>query len=136
MQKIFRTAISYNTSGRNFPRSWFFSNRNTPINITIKVSRTLPKTNSESCQASKMELFAKIIKRYILDVQQDSGLASNHFGQKRKITQLITWFNEICLASLIALFWNFPLMTCNFPLLFSHSKNIRMSTLITIIITY
>ena len=27
-------------------------------------------------------------------------------------------------------------MICNFPLLFSHSKNIRMSTLITIIITY
>ena len=30
----------------------------------------------------------------------------------------------------------FPLMIFNFPLLFSHSKNIRMSTLITIIITY
>ena len=38
--------------------------------------------------------------------------------------------------SLIALFWNFLLMIFNFPLLFSHSKNIRMSTLITIIITY
>ena len=34
------------------------------------------------------------------------------------------------------LFWNFPLMICNFPLLLSHSKNIWMSTLITIIITY
>ena len=40
-------------------------------------------------------------------------------------------------------FWNFPLMICNFPLLiynfqllFSHSKNIWMSTWITIIITY
>ena len=41
----------------------------------------------------------------------------------------ITWLNEICLTSLIALFWNFPL-------LLSHSKNIRMSNLITIIITY
>ena len=40
------------------------------------------------------------------------------------------------MTSLIALFWNFPLMICNFLLLFSHSKNIRMSTLITIIITY
>ena len=55
---------------------------------------------------------------------------------------LITWLSEICLTSLIALFWNFPLfwnfslMICNFPLLFCHSKNIRMSTLITIIITY
>ena len=36
----------------------------------------------------------------------------------------------------IALFWNFPLMICNLPLLFSHSKNIRISTLITIVITY
>ena len=27
-------------------------------------------------------------------------------------------------------------MICHFPLLFSHSKNIRMATLITIIITY
>ena len=34
------------------------------------------------------------------------------------------------------LFWNLPLMICNFLLLFSHSKNIWMSTLITIIITY
>ena len=34
------------------------------------------------------------------------------------------------------LFWNFPLMICNFPRLFSHSKNIRVSTLIAIIITY
>ena len=56
---------------------------------------------------------------------------------------LSTWLSEICLTSLIALFWNFPLMICNFPLmiynvqlLFSHSKNIWMSTLITIIITY
>ena len=59
-----------------------------------------------------------------------------------KILPLITWLSEICLTSLIALFWNFPLflnfplMICNFPLLFSHSKNIRMSTLITIIINY
>ena len=30
-----------------------------------------------------------------------------------------------------ALFWNFPLMICNLPLLFSNSNNIRMSTLIT-----
>ena len=36
---------------------------------------------------------------------------------------------RICLRSLIALFWNLPL-------LFSHSKNIPMSTLITTIITY
>ena len=42
---------------------------------------------------------------------------------------LNTWLSEICLTSLIALFWNFPL-------LFSHSKNIRISTLIAIIITY
>ena len=34
------------------------------------------------------------------------------------------------------LFWNFLLMICNFPLLFSHFKNIQMSTLITIIFTY
>ena len=34
------------------------------------------------------------------------------------------------------LFWNFLRMICNFPLLFSHSKNIRMSTLITLIDTY
>ena len=31
---------------------------------------------------------------------------------------------------------NFPQMICNFTLLFSHSKNIRMPTLITMIITY
>ena len=31
---------------------------------------------------------------------------------------------------------NFPRKICDSPLLFSHSKNIRMSTLITIIITY
>ena len=37
--------------------------------------------------------------------------------------------------SLMVLFWNFPLI-CNFPLLFSHSKNIWMSTLITIITYY
>ena len=62
---------------------------------------------------------------------------------------LSTWLSEICLMLLIALFWNFPLfwnlpqMICDFPLmiynfqlLFSHSKNIWMSTLITIIITY
>ena len=49
---------------------------------------------------------------------------------------LITWLSEICLTSLIVLFWNFPQMICHFPLLFSHSKNIRMATLITIIITY
>ena len=48
---------------------------------------------------------------------------------------IITWLSEICLTSLIALFWNFPLMICNFPL-FSHSKNIPMSPLITIIITH
>ena len=41
---------------------------------------------------------------------------------------LITWLSESCLTSLIVLFWNFPL-------LFSHSKNFRMSTLITMIIT-
>ena len=45
------------------------------------------------------------------------------------VHNLITWRSEICLTSLIALFWNFPL-------LFSHSKNIRMSTLIKITITY
>ena len=49
---------------------------------------------------------------------------------------IITWLNEICLTSLTALFWNFPLMICNLPLLFPHSKNIQVSTLITIIITY
>ena len=48
----------------------------------------------------------------------------------------ITWLSEISLTSLIALFWNFPLIIFNFTLLFSHSKNIRMSTLITRIITY
>ena len=48
---------------------------------------------------------------------------------------LITWLSEVYLTSLIALFWSFPLMICNFPLLLSHSKNIRMSTLITIVIT-
>ena len=52
------------------------------------------------------------------------------------ILYVITWPSEICLTSLIAPFWNFPLIIWNFPLLFSHSKNIRMSTLITIIITY
>ena len=55
---------------------------------------------------------------------------------KLGILALITWLSEICLTTLIALFWNFLLMICNLPLLFSHSKNIRMSTLITIIITY
>ena len=63
-------------------------------------------------------------------------------NSKSYISAIITWLSEICLTSLTALFWNFPLfwdfplMICNFPLLFSHSKNIRMSTLITIIITY
>ena len=51
------------------------------------------------------------------------------------VLYIITWLSEICLMSLIALFWNFPLMICNFALLFSHSKNIRISTLITILIT-
>ena len=32
--------------------------------------------------------------------------------------------------------WNFPFMIFNFPPLFSHSKIIRMSTLIIILITY
>ena len=55
---------------------------------------------------------------------------------------MITWLSEICLTTLMALFWNFPLfwnsplMICNFPLLFSHSKDIWLPTLITIIITY
>ena len=52
------------------------------------------------------------------------------------ILPLITWLNEICLTSLVALFWNFTLTISNFPLLFSHFKNIRISTLITIIIAY
>ena len=56
--------------------------------------------------------------------------------QAQGVFLLITWLTEICLTSLIALFWNFTLMICNFPLLFSHSKNNLMSTLITIIITY
>ena len=42
---------------------------------------------------------------------------------------LITWLSEICLMSLVALFWNFQL-------LWSHSKNIWMSALVTIIITF
>ena len=52
------------------------------------------------------------------------------------ISIIITWLSEICLTSLIALFWNFPLMICNLPLLFSHSKSIWMWTLIKIIIAY
>ena len=52
------------------------------------------------------------------------------------ILVLITWLSEICLTLLIALFWNFQLMICNFPLLSPHSKNNRMSTLITKIVTY
>ena len=55
---------------------------------------------------------------------------------------IIIWLSRICSASLITLFWNFPLF-CNFPLmiwyfplLFSHSKNNGMSNLITIIINY
>ena len=58
------------------------------------------------------------------------------------IHSLIEWVSEICLTSLIALFWNFPLfwnfllMICNLLLMFSHFKNIWMSTLTTIIITY
>ena len=57
------------------------------------------------------------------------------------IHSLIAWVSEICLMLLIALFWNFPLfwnfllMICNFLLMFSHFKNIWMSTLTTIIIT-
>ena len=35
---------------------------------------------------------------------------------------------------LITLFWNFLLMICNFLLFFSPSKNIQMSTLITILL--
>ena len=50
---------------------------------------------------------------------------------KAKVHKLIIWFSEICLTSLIALFWNSPLMICKFLLLFPHSKNIRMSTLIS-----
>ena len=48
------------------------------------------------------------------------------------VHSIITCLSEICLTSLIALIWNFPLMICDFPLLLSHSKNIRMSTLIII----
>ena len=60
---------------------------------------------------------------------------------KDKVNFIITWLSEICLTSLITLFWNyplfwnFPLTIYNFPLLFSNSKNIRMSILVTIIIT-
>ena len=54
----------------------------------------------------------------------------------RIVLPIITWLSEICLTLLIALFWNLPLMICNFTLLFSHSKNTQMSTLIVIIITY
>ena len=50
---------------------------------------------------------------------------------KAKVHKLIIWFSEICLMSLTALFWNFPQMICKFLLLFPHSKNIRMSTLIS-----
>ena len=49
---------------------------------------------------------------------------------------IITWLSEFCLTTLIALFWNFLLMICNFPQWLSHTKNIQMSTLFTIIITY
>ena len=50
---------------------------------------------------------------------------------KAKVHKLIIWFSEICLMLLTALFWNFPQMICKFLLLFPHSKNIRMSTLIS-----
>ena len=53
----------------------------------------------------------------------------------RGVLLVITWLNEICLTSLIASFWNFPLMICNSPLLFSHFKNIQMLTLVTMVIT-
>ena len=55
---------------------------------------------------------------------------------QQSILFLVTRLSEICLTWLIALFLNFPLMIGNVPLLFSHSKSIRMSTLITVIITY
>ena len=64
-------------------------------------------------------------------------MLKSHFGMG--VFLLITWLSEICLTSSRAFFWNFPLIICNSPLPFSHSKNIRMSILITIIpiiITY
>ena len=69
-----------------------------------------------------------------------SNLLNLHFDMG--VLLLITWLSEICLTSLIALFWNFllfwnfRLMICIFLLLFSHYKNIQMSTLMTIVITY
>ena len=88
-------------------------------------------------------LFFGNFKEGLHFIAENQVFLRNQFSQTpRFLYWLIAWQSEICLTSLIALFWNFllfwnfPLMICNFPLLFSHSKNIRMSTLITIIITY
>ena len=57
-------------------------------------------------------------KLFWLDIQ-----TTNHMAQ----WNLFDVVNSVIL--------NFLLIICNFPLLFSQSKNIRMSTFITIIIT-
>ena len=50
LQKIFRTAAPYNISGRNFPKSRFFSKRNIPICITSKTESTsYINTNNYNC---------------------------------------------------------------------------------------
>ena len=73
-------------------------------------------------------IFKQFVIQNICQEQSRIHCRIKYFSNMHKFQVIIKWLSKICWTSLIALFYNFPLS-------FSHSKNIRMSTLITIIIT-
>ena len=83
-------------------------------------------------------LTLKGLKPYLVYFLWIMALYKNNSYENSSCKQGVFIFNHMRQwnLSLTALFWNFPLMICNFPLLFSHSKNIWMATLITVVITY
>ena len=87
------------------------------------------RTNTTKNLWTSREMF--VLKSYFKQWKCTILKARSWRVVKAKVHKLIIWFSEICLTSLIALFWNFPLMICKFLVLFPHSKNIRMSTLIS-----
>ena len=105
------------------------------IHLRIKVSVTVErKERNSEVIVIFLTLFTASIYKIYCGISSVKKKSLPIFGvlcevHRKKITDIITWLSVICLTSLTALFWNFPL-------LFSHSKNTRMSTLITVIITY
>ena len=79
-------------------------------------------------QPARIVLYDHIFGAHLLGLETGEVTLVNHMTVNHN--------SEICSTSLRTLFWNFSLMICNFLLFFSHSKNIPMSTLITIIIAY